>query len=548
VPALSKLSLAAQVAGSDLDTMARALFMFERNLGEGTAKFQEGLERIGLTMDEVKAAGPDEWLGMIADHLKGIEDPSQRAAAAMELFGRQGREIIPTLMKLDDALKTTNDIQAWTPEQAKEAEQFEMQMKSILIHAEALATGLGRDLMPAVSTLAGWFTTSAPYIKDWLGGVTGVAPAVSNIADAWGLASAAIDMFRGRASDLPKITGDAAKGVEAWRVAALGRVAVPLALTLDEETRIAKGLDDAVKANIATTTKWQAVLDELDDTTFKLAMDHQKQWRDEIAKTLDARNKAVVDGLTETQKAESALADFTAKTSLDTLNYQILKIWQRVDEEEKAFKGSEQQRGQYNAAVEALATAQAQALRDASDSTIIAAAKAADATEASAARQIRAIAGVTKGYWAEVDAAFAAMAAASGGLMSSSGTRVGTPNDGSMERGPGINQGFTVPVNGIGINSQSAIYQIPGRAGGGPVSGGQPYVVGERGAELFIPSSAGTMVPHGGGGAGMVINLSVPISVSTVTPGDARASEQLRQLVEQVVIDTLKNRMHLGNA
>lgn len=34
------------------------------------------------------------------------------------------------------------------------------------------------------------------------------------------------------------------------------------------------------------------------------------------------------------------------------------------------------------------------------------------------------------------------------------------------------------------------------KAGGGPVSGGQPYVVGEEGPELFTPSSSGTITPN----------------------------------------------------
>jgi hypothetical protein len=42
---------------------------------------------------------------------------------------------------------------------------------------------------------------------------------------------------------------------------------------------------------------------------------------------------------------------------------------------------------------------------------------------------------------------------------------------------------------------------IPGRAVGGPVSAGMPYMVGERGPELFVPNASGTIVPNGAGGA-----------------------------------------------
>ena len=39
--------------------------------------------------------------------------------------------------------------------------------------------------------------------------------------------------------------------------------------------------------------------------------------------------------------------------------------------------------------------------------------------------------------------------------------------------------------------------EIPGRAAGGPVEAGRPYWVGERGRELIVPRSAGTVIPHG---------------------------------------------------
>ena len=49
-----------------------------------------------------------------------------------------------------------------------------------------------------------------------------------------------------------------------------------------------------------------------------------------------------------------------------------------------------------------------------------------------------------------------------------------------------------------------------GRATGGPVSGGTTYLVGEKGPELFTPSSSGSIIPNNriGGGSG-VINITV---------------------------------------
>jgi hypothetical protein len=48
------------------------------------------------------------------------------------------------------------------------------------------------------------------------------------------------------------------------------------------------------------------------------------------------------------------------------------------------------------------------------------------------------------------------------------------------------------------------------RASGGPVSSGAPYLVGERGPELFVPSSAGQVIPnYAMGGATTVNNYNI---------------------------------------
>lgn len=66
------------------------------------------------------------------------------------------------------------------------------------------------------------------------------------------------------------------------------------------------------------------------------------------------------------------------------------------------------------------------------------------------------------------------------------------------------------------------------RAGGGPVSAGQPYVVGERGAELFVPSTGGTILSNGqlrGGGSSMGVGSSnVVYNINAV---DASSFKQL---------------------
>jgi hypothetical protein len=73
---------------------------------------------------------------------------------------------------------------------------------------------------------------------------------------------------------------------------------------------------------------------------------------------------------------------------------------------------------------------------------------------------------------------------------------------GSIAGGGGTDAGGGIPGLGSLIGS---LFGLPGRATGGPVAPGRGYVVGERGPELFVPTSAGRVESdngRGGGGAG----------------------------------------------
>ena len=83
---------------------------------------------------------------------------------------------------------------------------------------------------------------------------------------------------------------------------------------------------------------------------------------------------------------------------------------------------------------------------------------------------------------------------------------------------------------GAGLGSLiGSIFGLPGRATGGPVAPGRPYLVGERGPEMFIPTSAG-QIDAGAGRGGRNVNVSIKV----VAPEGSSSPESLRRSSRQV--------------
>jgi len=105
-----------------------------------------------------------------------------------------------------------------------------------------------------------------------------------------------------------------------------------------------------------------------------------------------------------------------------------------------------------------------------------------------------------------------------GGLLAGSGAAGGSVVSSIIPSAGGINFGSFAPA----LPGFTPSGVAGARAAGGPVLGGQTYLVGERGPELFqAPSSGGSIVPNhalaaaGGGGGGLHIgNINVTVQSS----------------------------------
>ena len=80
-----------------------------------------------------------------------------------------------------------------------------------------------------------------------------------------------------------------------------------------------------------------------------------------------------------------------------------------------------------------------------------------------------------------------------------------------------------------------SILGLPGRATGGPVSPGRGYLVGERGPEMFVPTSAGRIEANTGtDGARRDVKVSITIAAPTGTSAPQALQRSSRQVASAV--------------
>ena len=117
---------------------------------------------------------------------------------------------------------------------------------------------------------------------------------------------------------------------------------------------------------------------------------------------------------------------------------------------------------------------------------------------------------------------------AAGGMFTGGG-----PVSGASVFGSG-QAGFT------GLGFAAGMPSLAARAMGGPVTAGQPYLVGERGPELFVPSGGGNVLPNGKGGGNVTVNVSVDATGSQVAGDNEQASQLGRVIAAAVQSELIK--------
>ena len=172
VESLSELGYAAQLSGAGLEDVETGVRNMQRTIAgaaAGSESAAEALAAVGLSAEQLMALSPDQQFMVIGKRLNEIRDPAQRAAAAMEVFGRSGTTLLPMMEGLAEARAEAKRLGVvMSTEDARAAATFNDALARMWASLRSLMVTVGAALSPLLTEIADKIVSLVGSFRDWL--------------------------------------------------------------------------------------------------------------------------------------------------------------------------------------------------------------------------------------------------------------------------------------------------------------------------------------------------------------------------------------------
>jgi len=243
--AFTNTGVSADSVGTSMNKMQK----FMTDAAQGGAAQSESMQRLGVTMGDLAGKTPTEQMAVFAQRISSIQDPAQRAEAAMSIFGKSGGELLPILNNFSGELQGARDQLGGMP--------------SVMDRSAAAFDATG-DSMAAINSKIMEF--AAGFLEQALPALTTFTNALGGI-DAAGWGQAAMNTIRNIADTLIGAFKNPLGAIEAWSLAyeagykTLGNGLVNAALTFTDflmksfETNLPSAITAYVTSGLVDSTQ-----------------------------------------------------------------------------------------------------------------------------------------------------------------------------------------------------------------------------------------------------------------------------------------------------
>lgn len=173
---LQELDYAARMTGTSLQALEPSIRKMQQNIANaarGERSALDILRRYGLNIRELARMAPGDQFMRIAEAVAAIPNPTRRAAAAMELFGEAGAQMLPMLANGAAGLRRMRQDAhrlglIMGQQDVAAAEELGDRINTVGLVARHAAAAIGAALIPDVRELANWTIGAILAVRRWI--------------------------------------------------------------------------------------------------------------------------------------------------------------------------------------------------------------------------------------------------------------------------------------------------------------------------------------------------------------------------------------------
>lgn len=218
VEMLSELSFAAQQSGTSVEDVEKSLRRLQKNtldLERGLSTAVYAFKEIGLTTKDLQGLSPDQIFERVSAEIKKINDPTRRAAIAMELFGKSGSALLPMIDNMTDLREEAQRLGVtMTTEQAKAAADLTDAFGRMTKSVEALSISVGGALAPTIEAVSRYILKNIATIKKFIDENKNLTVAITGVGLSFTALGGALYVFGGILNGVSAIIGIYSKVVQ----------------------------------------------------------------------------------------------------------------------------------------------------------------------------------------------------------------------------------------------------------------------------------------------------------------------------------------------